>query len=52
MSGANHAKIIKALEWIGETMEGLPFGEVSVSFTVHDGTIKKIQKTVTEKSQE
>ncbi|MDI9424742.1 MAG: hypothetical protein QM472_07885 [Spirochaetota bacterium] len=47
----NQEIIAAALEWLEAQIAENPFADVGVSFSVHDGKIAKIQKTVSVKSK-
>ena len=52
MSAQNHAKIIKAIEWLNEAVQGVQYGDIGITLSVHNGEVKKIFKTITEKIQD
>jgi len=39
------------IEWIENTIYSLRFGEVSISFVVHDGEVVSIKKNIEEKQK-
>ena len=44
-------QITKAAAWIQNQKEKYPFAEISIKMVMHDGKIKRIEKTVVEKEQ-
>ena len=39
----------KAVEWLKQATENQNYGEVSIKLIIHDGCIKRIERTITEK---
>ena len=44
-------QIKKAAEWLQEQINRYPFGEIGIRLIVHDGQIRRIEKTIIEKEQ-
>jgi hypothetical protein len=40
-----------ALRWVERELGNLAYGEIGLSIVVHNGTIKRIEKTLTQKEQ-
>ena len=51
MTTSNRDKINKAIEWITEAIQMTKWGEVKFVFCIHNGEIRKIEKSITEKIQ-
>jgi hypothetical protein len=45
-------QILKAATWAQEQAKKYPFAEIIVRVIVHDGEIRRIERTLTEKLQE
>jgi len=43
--------IKQASSWIEEQITHLLFGEINIRFIIHEGKIKRIERTITEKVQ-
>lgn len=45
----NNEKLSDVMQWLKEEIKSLNFGEVGFILTLHNGEIKRITKTITEK---
>ena len=43
--------VLQAANWAEKKLAGMEYGEVAVRFIVHDGFLKRVEKTVLEKDQ-